>query len=595
MPRNGLGTYTAPTGAWNPAINGQPATAVDWTTLLNDLIAANTQSLSRDGQTPMSGNLQMTGNRITGLAAGSAVGDSLRFEQLFGQGNPVSLASAATVDIGGQNTVAIEITGSTTITSLGINFRGPRFLRFTSALTLTNSATLTLPRGVNEITSTGSFYIAYPNLALNGWNVFGELTTAAQVQTLAATIAVVTGTATAVITTQTPATPNVQLMHCTMTTANGGAASTIASNGDAALATKQYDSTGAKIDAVWYSGQRCIWVKDATPNWILLNPAPAVTPLRGPNRIINGAMTVDQRNSGAAVVVTALQAVVDRFGAANTTGSGTLTVQQSNLLGYGRSLRATATTAITSIALSQHVRPCFFIIEGANCFDLNNKSITVSFAVETNWAGNLAFSVRNSAATRSFVTNIGVSAGTNIRSVTIPLEATSVATNDNAAGLQFDIGFCNTQTFQTATTNSWIAGNFINAISTQWCQTAGNFVNITQIQVKQETSPSPFDQQSIGQALAECKRYAQWVSVSARVNAPGPAFYEFPLAWPEMRVSPSAAGLSFDPNTLTANANLTNNTVIRQTPIGGSLSINAAASGDTYLLGYRSFLSAEYF
>lgn len=85
---------------------------------------------------------------------------------------PVTLASAATTDIGAQNALAVEITGTTTITSFGTSYNGPRFLRFTGALILThNATTLNLPGAQNITTAAGDTCIAYPNSAANGWNV----------------------------------------------------------------------------------------------------------------------------------------------------------------------------------------------------------------------------------------------------------------------------------------------------------------------------------------------------------------------------------------------------------------------------------------
>jgi hypothetical protein len=175
MARNGSGTYNLLTNSWNPATNGVSATAVDWQNLINDVAAALTQSLSADGQTPMTGNLNAGNNKITGLAAGSATGNSLRWEQLFSQGQPVTLASAATTDIGAQNTVLLNITGTTTITSFGTNYNGPRYLRFDGILTLThNATTLILPGGVNITTAAGDSAIVVPNgTPSNGWRVVG--------------------------------------------------------------------------------------------------------------------------------------------------------------------------------------------------------------------------------------------------------------------------------------------------------------------------------------------------------------------------------------------------------------------------------------
>ncbi len=92
-----------------------------------------------------------------------------------GQGfsNPVDLASAATTDIGAQTSLAVRITGTTTITSFGSNYAGPRFLTFAGALTLTHNATsLILPGGANITTAAGDTCVAVPNLATpTGWRI----------------------------------------------------------------------------------------------------------------------------------------------------------------------------------------------------------------------------------------------------------------------------------------------------------------------------------------------------------------------------------------------------------------------------------------
>lgn len=169
MSRNGSGTYVPPSGTWNPAIDGVTATGADWNALLSDLSAALTQSVSKDGQTTMTGNLPMGGFVLTGLGAGAATGQSLRWQQLFSQGIQIDLASATTTDIGAENTNFLNITGTTTITSFGTNYNGPRFLRFDGALTLThNATTLILPGGANITTAAGDTCIAVPNSGTSG-------------------------------------------------------------------------------------------------------------------------------------------------------------------------------------------------------------------------------------------------------------------------------------------------------------------------------------------------------------------------------------------------------------------------------------------
>lgn len=174
MPRNGSGGFNLVTNSWNPAINGVSASASDYQALINDIAAAIQQSVSADGQTPIVGNLNMNGNLLTGLAAGAATGQSLRWEQLFSQGLQQDIAAATTTDIGSALSVLVNVTGSATISSFGVNYNGPRFLLFSGVCTLTNSATLSLPGGANIVTSVGDGVIAVPlGNPATGWRVIG--------------------------------------------------------------------------------------------------------------------------------------------------------------------------------------------------------------------------------------------------------------------------------------------------------------------------------------------------------------------------------------------------------------------------------------
>lgn len=158
--RNGSGTYSLPAG--NPVSSGTTVSSTWANNTLSDIAAALTASIAKDGQTTPTANLPMGGFKLSGLGAGTSAGDSLRFEQLFSQGQPADVASAATTDIGAQNTTLLNITGTTSITSLGANYNGPRFLRFDGILTLTHSATLVLPGSANITTAAGDSAIFAP-------------------------------------------------------------------------------------------------------------------------------------------------------------------------------------------------------------------------------------------------------------------------------------------------------------------------------------------------------------------------------------------------------------------------------------------------
>ena len=79
MSRNGSGTYSLPAG--NPVVTGTTIASTWANTTMNDLAAALTGSVASDGQTPMTGNLDLNTNKIVNLVAGTASGDAIEFAQ----------------------------------------------------------------------------------------------------------------------------------------------------------------------------------------------------------------------------------------------------------------------------------------------------------------------------------------------------------------------------------------------------------------------------------------------------------------------------------------------------------------------------------
>ena len=79
MSRNGSGTYSLPAG--NPVVT-QTTISSSWANnTMTDLAAALTDSVAADGQTPMTGNLDLNTHKIVNLVAGSAAGDAIEFAQ----------------------------------------------------------------------------------------------------------------------------------------------------------------------------------------------------------------------------------------------------------------------------------------------------------------------------------------------------------------------------------------------------------------------------------------------------------------------------------------------------------------------------------
>lgn len=80
MSRNGSGIYNLPTG--NPVVGGTTITANWANTTLSDMATALTGSVAADGQTPITGTLQMGGNKISGMADGTVSTDAATVGQL---------------------------------------------------------------------------------------------------------------------------------------------------------------------------------------------------------------------------------------------------------------------------------------------------------------------------------------------------------------------------------------------------------------------------------------------------------------------------------------------------------------------------------
>jgi len=66
MSRNGSGVYSLPAG--NPVVTGTTISSTTMNNTLNDIASALTGSLSADGQTPLTGNLNASSNKIINLA-----------------------------------------------------------------------------------------------------------------------------------------------------------------------------------------------------------------------------------------------------------------------------------------------------------------------------------------------------------------------------------------------------------------------------------------------------------------------------------------------------------------------------------------------
>jgi hypothetical protein len=104
MPFNGSGTAEGVGRPQYPPQSNEIIYAAYFITIINDILSMLTNCVTRDGQSPLSQNLPANSKKITGLAAGTADGDALAFNQadvrIQSFANAVAFALSPTVPTG---------------------------------------------------------------------------------------------------------------------------------------------------------------------------------------------------------------------------------------------------------------------------------------------------------------------------------------------------------------------------------------------------------------------------------------------------------------------------------------------------------------
>jgi hypothetical protein len=242
------------------------------------------------------------------------------------------------------------------------------------------------------------------------------------------------------------------------------------------------------------------------------------------NRIINGAMVIDQRNAGASVTPTNNQYLVDRYYATLTQASK-FTVQQNAgsvtpPVGFTKYLGVTSSSAYS--VLTGDTFAIVQYIEGFNIADLaygtaNAKTVTLSFQVYSSLTGTFGGALVNGAQNRSYPFTYTISSAntwTQI-SVTVAGDTTGTWTTDNSAGLGIRFGLGSGATY-TGTAGAWAAGNFLSATgATSVVGTSGATFYITGVQLERGSTASSFEYRSYGAELALCQRYYEQYGIQS--------------------------------------------------------------------------------
>jgi hypothetical protein len=139
MSRNGSGTYSLPAG--NPVVTGTTITSTWANNTLTDIASALTDSVAADGQTPMTGDLDLNTNKVINLEPGTVAGNAVEYDQF------VAASSTAVAIVGG--TINGTTIGATTAAT-------GRFTTLESTGNTTVGGTLAVT-GISTFTGNGSF------------------------------------------------------------------------------------------------------------------------------------------------------------------------------------------------------------------------------------------------------------------------------------------------------------------------------------------------------------------------------------------------------------------------------------------------------
>ena len=271
------------------------------------------------------------------------------------------------------------------------------------------------------------------------------------------------------------------------------------------------------------------------------------------NRIINGAMVIDQRNAGSSVTPTAEGYTLDRW-KARLSQSSKYSVQQVTTAptGFNNSIKVTSLSAYTvgSGELFCLQQP----IEGYNIADLgfgsaNAKTITVSFWVQSSLTGTFGGALNNSGGSRSYPFSYTISSANTWEQKTVTIvgdtSGTWLTTNGEGLSIFFSLG---TGSTLSGTAGSWSGSTYVSVTgATSVVGTNGATFYITGVQLEKGSTATSFDYRPYGTELNLCQRYFYKPDVSNNVYATAYALtYSFAYLWfpSAMRVIPTCTATS---------------------------------------------------
>jgi len=257
------------------------------------------------------------------------------------------------------------------------------------------------------------------------------------------------------------------------------------------------------------------------------------------NRIINGAMVIDQRNAGAVTTPTDGSYSLDRWVAGLSQASKFTIRQTPSATETGFAVRVAAgftnylaCTVGASANVTLGASDVFAIqqkIEGFNFADMAwgtaaAKTVTLSFLAYSSVTGTFGGAFVNSANNRSypFTYSIPTANTWTTISVTIAGDTSGTWLTTNGRGMYVRFGFGVGSTY-SGTAGSWASAQYFSATgATSVVGTSGATFYITGVQLEEGTTATSFERESYSVTLQKCQRYYwQQTGIASTVTTVG--------------------------------------------------------------------------
>lgn len=254
------------------------------------------------------------------------------------------------------------------------------------------------------------------------------------------------------------------------------------------------------------------------------------------NRIINGAVTINQRGTTNSAAVDGayfmdMYATITNNGMTFNIGQNLNSVTPPAGFSYYVGCQSTSSGAVPSgTTTGVRVR-----IEGYNMADLawgtaNAKAVTMSFWVYSSLTGTFAGGLWNPSQSTSYPFTYSIPVANTWTYVTVSITGPTSGTflTTNTAGLGIDFGLAIGSSYQ-GTAGAWGAGFKIGVSGmTQVCSTSSATWYMTGLQFEVGTVATSFDFQDYGKQLALCQRYLPTVTshLASNNTYSGAGFYK---------------------------------------------------------------------